>query len=125
MRIARPVFDIAATRKMYCDGLKLVEIGKFVNHEGYDGIMLGFPSSSYHFEFTYCHHHSIVPSSTIEDLIVFYEPNTSKWNEMCEDLVSAGFIEVSAGNPYWSIQGKTFQDINGYRIVLQNTCWGN
>ena len=125
LRIARPVFDIEATRKMYCDGLQLQVIGYFANHEGFDGIMLGMPNSNYHFEFTYCRHHVVNPSSTLEDLFVFYEGNTKIWNDMCNNMVTAGFIEVSSFNPYWSLHGRTFQDCNGYRIVVQNDLWEN
>lgn len=36
---------------MYCRGLGLRVMGHFENHEGFDGVMLGFADSSYHFEF--------------------------------------------------------------------------
>jgi hypothetical protein len=26
-------------------------------------------------------------------------------------------------SPYWDLQGKTFEDIDGYRVVLQNAVW--
>src|SRR5262245_158380 len=30
---------------------------------------------------------------------------------------------VKAFNPYWDKQGKTFEDPDGYRVVLQNARW--
>jgi hypothetical protein len=39
-------------------------------------------------------------------------------------MVAAGFREVESFNPYWSTNGRTFQDADGYRTVLQNAAWG-
>ncbi|MET4696895.1 hypothetical protein [Endozoicomonas lisbonensis] len=33
------------------------------------------------------------------------------------------FIEVEAYNDYWDVSGKTYEDIDGYRVVLQNREW--
>jgi hypothetical protein len=38
-------------------------------------------------------------------------------------MTSAGFREVPSNNPYWDLQGRTFEDIDGYRVVLQNAAW--
>lgn len=38
-------------------------------------------------------------------------------------MISAGFQEVSSYNPYWDLQGRTFEDIDGYRVVLRNATW--
>lgn len=27
-------------------------------------------------------------------------------------------------SPYWDVSGKTFEDIDGYRVVLQQREWG-
>jgi len=34
--------------------------------------MLGLSGANYHFEFTYCRAHPVVPAPTAEDLAVFY-----------------------------------------------------
>jgi len=38
-------------------------------------------------------------------------------------MTSAGFNTVPSYNPYWDNVGITFEDIDGYRIVLQNAVW--
>ncbi|EEZ39741.1 hypothetical protein VDA_000761 [Photobacterium damselae subsp. damselae CIP 102761] len=38
-------------------------------------------------------------------------------------MISAGFNVVENINPYWESVGKTFEDIDGYRLVLQNLDW--
>jgi len=35
----------------------------------------------------------------------------------------AGFVEV-ASNPHWERAGRTFEDLDGYRVVLQRAAWG-
>jgi hypothetical protein len=35
----------------------------------------------------------------------------------------AGFEPVKAFNPYWDREGGTFEDPDGYRIVLQQAAW--
>jgi hypothetical protein len=38
-------------------------------------------------------------------------------------LGDAGFRMVPSFNPYWAMPGRTFEDANGYRVVLQNPAW--
>lgn len=70
-RLARPVSDLVRTDAMYRAGLGLIRLGYFKDHEGFDGIMLGMPGGDYHFEFTYCRFHPVIPAPTPEDLLVF------------------------------------------------------
>ena len=110
---------------MYCTGLGLAEIGRFENHEGFDGVMLGKADLHYHFEFTYCRTHPVAPSPTPEDLIVIYVPDPVEWQHACASMLSAGFTEVTPFNPYWKQRGRTFEDHDRYRVVLQQAQWGN
>jgi hypothetical protein len=36
---------------------------------------------------------------------------------------TAGFEAVTSTNPYWDVHGRTFQDPDGYRVVLQQEGW--
>lgn len=125
LRIARPVSELERSVAMYCKGLGLVETGRFENHAGFDGVMLGKPGLHYHFEFTHCRAHPVVPSPTPEDLIVFYLPDVAEWQRACGSLLSTGFAEVTSFNPYWQRHGKTFEDHDGYRVVLQQALWSS
>jgi prolyl oligopeptidase len=40
-------------------------------------------------------------------------------------MKNAGFNPVKSYNPYWDIKDKTFEDIDGYRVVFQNSNWSN
>jgi hypothetical protein len=110
---------------MYKSGLGLTELGGFRDHEGFDGVMLGEPESDFHLEFTFCRHHQIRPTPTKEDLLVFYIPDDEAWSKRCAALSSAGFAEVQSFNPYWSRRGRTFEDPDGYRVVIQLAPWSN
>jgi catechol 2,3-dioxygenase-like lactoylglutathione lyase family enzyme len=123
LRVARPVTDIRRTDAMYREGLGLARLGHFENHEGFDGVMLGAPGGSYHFEFTYCRTHPVAPTPTPEDLCVFYVPDLDAWHERCELMETAGFKVVTSLNPYWEINGRTFEDHDGYRTVVQCAVW--
>jgi catechol 2,3-dioxygenase-like lactoylglutathione lyase family enzyme len=123
LRIARPVSSVARSAALYHEGLGFIEIGRFEDHAGFDGIMLGRPGLNYHFEFTYCRHHPVRPVSTPEDLLVFYVPGNREWSEACTAVLRAGFAEVQPFNPFWRFNGRTFEDPDGYRFVFQNASW--
>ena len=123
LRIARPVSALERSVAMYKSGLGLAEIGRFENHAGFDGVMLGRPGLGYHFEFTYCRAHPVVPSPTPEDLVVFYLPQVDEWQATCSAMIEAGFAEVEAFNPYWAQRGRTFEDHDRYRVVLERAAW--
>ncbi|MGD9603213.1 MAG: VOC family protein [Gammaproteobacteria bacterium] len=123
VRLARPVSDLAASAGMYQRALGLARLGQFRDHAGFDGVMLGIPGGEFHFEFTCCRTHPVTPSPTPEDLLVFYVPDQGDWDTRCAAMLATGFIEVASMNPYWSQHGRTFQDHDGYRVVLQCGAW--
>ena len=123
LRVARPVTDLATTRRMYTQGLGLRELGAFENHEGFDGVMLGIPGAGYHFEFTCYRAYPVKPSPTDEDLIVLYLPDATQWKAACDRMLGAGFKPITAFNPYWDERGCTFEDPDGYKTVLEQASW--
>lgn len=99
LRIARPVSALERSVAMYSKGLGLIEIGRFEDHEGFDGVMLGRVGLGYHFEFTCCRTHPVEPRPTPEDLVVFYLPDRAEWQRTCQSMLEAGFKEVTPFNP--------------------------
>ena len=108
---------------MYCRGLGLTILGRFADHDGFDGVMLGDPASRYHFEFTHCRHHPVRPTPTVEDLVVLYLPQEAQWKDACNNMAAAGFKQVASFNPYWDSRGRTYEDADGYRTVLEHAEW--
>jgi hypothetical protein len=123
LRIARPVTNLVKSATLYQHGLALTELSRFEDHQGFDGVMLGDATSCFHIELTYCRHHPVTPSPTAEDLLVFYVPDQNEWHQRCEAMQVAGFSLVEPFNPYWAVHGKTFQDEDGYRVVIQHASW--
>jgi len=123
LRIARPSADIQRISQMYMEGLGFEKLGFFQDHDGFSGVMLGHPQQIYHLEFTEkSGDDSLVPPHP-DQLVVFYVPDKNEWEKACTKIVKAGFLEVPAHNPFWDLCGKTFADLDGYRLVLQNQAW--
>jgi catechol 2,3-dioxygenase-like lactoylglutathione lyase family enzyme len=125
LRIARPARDLDRHLALYTRGLGLQLLGRFDDHQGFDGVMLGLPGAGWHLEFTRCRHHAVIPAPTPEDLLVLYLSDSAAWQQACQQAEEAGFRPVTAFNPYWDERGRSFEDPDGYRIVLQNADWSN
>jgi hypothetical protein len=123
MRVARPTDNLAAVSEMYARGLGFTVLAEFADHDGFDGVILGHPRQPYHIEFTAQRGHHVGMAPTRDHLLVFYIADRREWDETCERMLAAGFRAVASYNPYWDAQGKTFEDVDGYRVVLQNAAW--
>jgi catechol 2,3-dioxygenase-like lactoylglutathione lyase family enzyme len=123
LRVARPTDDLDAVVKFYRDGLGFAVVGRFADHDGFDGVMLGRAGAGYHLEFTRKAGHPAGKAPTRDNLLVFYLPDPHAWAEAVERMGAAGYAPVPAFNPYWDRHGKTFEDPDGYRVVLQNANW--
>jgi hypothetical protein len=107
--------------KFYRDGLGLPQIGSFEDHAGYSGVMLGLPGRDYHLEFTQHEAGSHCPAPTKDNLLVLYIPNKEEIETAKARLKGLGHQPVAPENPYWQEHGVTFQDPDGWRIVLMNS----
>jgi YycE-like protein len=125
MRVARPTDNLGPIVEMYVRGLGFSVLAEFTDHEGFDGAILGHPGQPYHLEFTSQRGHRAGRAPTTEHLLVFYIPAGNEWEESCEQMLAAGFQAVPSGNPYWDRAGRTFEDIDGYRVVLESSAWSD
>lgn len=123
IRIARPSDNLDGLLRFYCEGLGLSVLYHFENHTGFDGIMLGQEGAAYHFEFTKKRGHTAGRAPTADNLVVFYLPDLTEWRAAVERMRDAGFAPVQSFNPFWDREGVTFEDPDGYRVVLQNSSW--
>ena len=123
LRVARPTDNLQAIDDMYQTGLGLEVLSHFEDHNGFDGIMLGNADMQYHFEFTHHRGHEAGVAPTQDNLLVFYISDKEEWESQCLKMTDAGFKVVPSYNPYWDRAGKTFEDLDGYRVVLQNSDW--
>jgi catechol 2,3-dioxygenase-like lactoylglutathione lyase family enzyme len=121
--VARPSDDLEALVRFYRDGLGLDLRYRFENHDGFDGVILGRANAPYHLEFTRSHLHAAGRAPNQDNLLVFYIPDRDEWNAALAQMRAVGFAPIAAFNPYWDRNGCTFEDPDGYRIVLQNAAW--
>ncbi|HEY4324166.1 MAG TPA: VOC family protein [Mucilaginibacter sp.] len=116
-RIARHTKDLNQILDFYGGILGLKILGEFKNHDSYDGIFLGIPGADWHLEFTVSDampdHH---PDD--DDLLVFYINSASEFNHIKEKFLTNNVKQADPKNPYWKSNGITFQDPDGYRIVI-------
>jgi len=125
LRVARPTDDIDALVKFYRDGLGFAVLYEFKGHDGFDGVMLGHKGAAHHLEFTKKAGHKAGKAPTADNLLVFYLPDELEWKRATERMDRHGYKAVKAFNPCWDKKGKTFEDPDGYRVVLQNASWGD
>lgn len=123
VRVARPTDRLAEVVRFYHDGLGLAIIDSFhgQGHAGYAGVMLGLPGHEYHLEFTQHEHGSPCPAPTRDNLLVFYIPDRQAIDRLVARMAELGHSPVPPENPYWAERGITFEDPDGWRVVLMNT----
>jgi len=108
---------------MYCEALGFSVLATFKDHDGFDGTIVGRPGDPYHLEFTTRHGYAAPEAPDADNLLVFYVPDATEWEEYSSRLLRAGFRRVDALNPFWERAGRTFADLDGYRVVIQNSDW--
>lgn len=123
LRVARPTDDLEALLRFYRDGLGLDVLYRFDDHDGFHGVMLGHRHAPWHLEFTRLQGHRAGRAPTLDNLLVLYLPDADEWRAATGRMAEAGFQPVASFNPYWDERGLTYEDPDGYRVVLQNDEW--
>lgn len=128
VRIARPSSDLAAIRRFYVDGLGMTVLYEGTAQVGdrhWELMMCGFEHASWHVEFTHSEPHVIVPSPTVDDLLVLYLGDLVSVGHFSTALEEQGGTVVCPDNPYWDEGGVTIMDPDGYRLVLTARTWND
>ncbi len=123
LRVARPTDDLQALLPFYRDGLGFEVLDRFEEHDGYDGMILGLPGTPYHLEFTRQRTRRAGRSPSPDNLLVLYLPQRALWQSAVDRMRRARLEPVPSENPYWDGAGLTFEDPDGYRVVLQCGAW--
>jgi hypothetical protein len=125
LRIARPTRSVSALLPFYTTGLGFQVTSSFTQHNGFDGVMLGHPELPYHLEFTMQEGHDPGRAPSQDNLLVFYLPDKGEWEAAVMRMEMLGVMAVTSANPYWDEggRGKTFEDVDGWRVVLWNGRW--
>jgi catechol 2,3-dioxygenase-like lactoylglutathione lyase family enzyme len=121
LRLARHTNRLDELVRFYRDGLGLREIGRFNDHEGYDGVFLAVPGTHTHLEFTSGGAHP-PPTAHPETLLVLYLGSDEA---VAQVRARVGAEEVEPANPYWGRHGTTITDPDGFRVVLVPERWSD
>ncbi|MEV5446765.1 VOC family protein [Streptomyces sp. NPDC052644] len=127
IRIARPSRDLRPAERFWVSGLGFDVLYR-QTADGTPGrsslLMVGPPGAGWHLELVHDPTAPSGPRPTAEDLLVVYlgEPVP---RSVVERLERHGGKRVPARNPYWDIWGVTFQDPDGYLLVLSSRTWSN
>jgi catechol 2,3-dioxygenase-like lactoylglutathione lyase family enzyme len=119
LRIARHTERLDESVAFYRDGIGLNEIGGFRDHGGYSGVFLEVPGTGAHLELTAGGEHG-APAPHPESLLVLYLGDDEALGAAAARLVAD---PVAPANPYWAEHGLTFEDPDGFRVVLVPERW--
>lgn len=119
LRFARHTERLNEVVAFYRDGIGLTEIGCFSDHVGYDGVFLAVPGTGAHLELTSGGRDG-APAPHPESLLVLYLGDEDAVRTVSARL---GVDPIPAANPYWAEHGVTFQDPDGFRVVLVPERW--
>jgi len=119
VRFARHTDRLDEVVRFYRDGLGLREIGRFDDHDGYDGVFLAIPGTETHLEFTTGGSHG-PPAPHPETLLVLYVGSSEAVARLSARV---GADPVESANPYWQRHGVTLADPDGFRVVLVPGSW--
>jgi chromate reductase len=114
LRVARHTDDLPAVVAFYRDVVGFPEVGRFEDHDGYDGVILEVPGTQTHVEFTTgAGHRAAEPHP--ENLLVLYFDDVAARDELAARI---GQPSVRPENPYWERRALTFADPDGWQLVL-------
>ena len=120
VRVARHTDRLEEVVAFHRDGLGLPEIGRFRDHDRYDGVFLDMPGTGAHLELTAGGRHGAATPHP-ESLLVLYVGDDAGVRAIAARI---GTDAVTPANPYWAAQGATFEDPDGFRVVLVPERWG-
>ena len=119
LRVARHTGRLDELVRFYRDGIGLVEVGGFREHDGYSGVFLEIPGTGAHLELTTGGPHG-PPTPHPESLLVLYLGSDRALDEVRGRLDAE---PVPPSNPYWSERSLVFEDPDGFLVVLVPEDW--
>jgi len=116
-RIARHTTDLNRIIDFYGRILGLKVLGDFKDHHQYNGVFMGLPGEGWHLEFTVSNKPPEHKPDN-DDLLVFYASSLTEFADIKKRFVINKVKHVKPANPYWEKNGITFEDPDGFRIVI-------
>ncbi len=114
LRVARHTDRLEEVVAFYRDLVGLPEVGRFTDHNGYDGAFLEIPGTGSQLEFTTGGECS-APEPHPETLLVLYLVTQKDLEAIAARLERS---ERTPENPYWQRNARSFADPDGYQVLL-------
>jgi catechol 2,3-dioxygenase-like lactoylglutathione lyase family enzyme len=114
LRIARHTDRLDELVEFYRDRLGLPEIGRFTDHDGYDGVFLDVPGTGAHLELTAGGGHTAPPPHP-ESLLVLYFDDQAQLDAVADRIAQP---QVIPANPYWQAHARAYADPDGFQVLL-------
>lgn len=121
IRVARPTDKFEAVVAFYRDALGLPVLDLFKDHAGYDGVFLGLPDRANHLAVIRRPDNEPCPAPTRDNLLVLYIPDPEHLARLRARIERLGHSPVEPDNPYWRGRALTYEDPDGWRVVLCGT----
>ena len=119
-RIARHTNKLKEVIHFYGEALGLKQIGSFQEHAGYDGVMFALQGTTCHLEFTSNANGGTCAPPGRDNLLVLYFDTNENFRAATERVEGFGHQPVEPENVYWASRGLTYEDPEGWRVVLYN-----
>lgn len=117
LRIARHTDRLDEVVAFYRDRIGFCEVGRFEDHDGYDGVFLEIPGTSAQLELTTGGEHRS-PSPHPESLLVLYFETQGQRDAVADRIAQP---QVLAANPYWRANALAYADPDGFQVLLALT----
>jgi catechol 2,3-dioxygenase-like lactoylglutathione lyase family enzyme len=114
LRIARHTDRLEEVVAFYRDRVGLPETGRFIDHNGYDGVFLDVPGTNAELEIT-TGGNQAAPQPHPESLLVLYVEGQAQLDAIASRI---GEHEVVPENPYWQAHARAFADPDGFQLLL-------
>jgi catechol 2,3-dioxygenase-like lactoylglutathione lyase family enzyme len=115
LRVARHTDRLEEVVAFYRDRVGLPELGRFEEHDGYDGVFLDLPGTGAHLEFT-CGGGHVAPPADPEALLVLYLESEAERDALATQIGPGA--RVTPANPYWQVNGIAFADPDDCQLIL-------
>lgn len=119
-RRAQHTSNLGEIVQFYTSILGFKILGEFKNHDGYNGVFLGFDNENWELEFTEDGNDPI-HSRDEDDLIVFYPETTQQFESVIARIHEAQLPIFEPKNSYWKINGTYIKDPDGFGIIVVKT----
>lgn len=114
LRMARHTDRLDELVAFYRDRVGFPELGRFADHDGYDGVFLEIPGTGAHLEFTTGGEYRAPPPHPESLLVVYFEDQAEL--EAVADRIAQP--TVVPANPYWQAHARAYEDPDGFQLLL-------